>query len=126
MIGVGGVECLKTLWLHALNTRGTYVWGGWGGVFKDVVVARVQHTWNICLGWVGGVGMPCTCTTSGETPDKRTKNGRKHRVLEFAEAFLRDTVLMCCKAQNDALRSVSLTLTSKGGVEQPPAGMFII
>ena len=47
----GGVFKLKTLWLHAIDTRGTYVWGGWVGgwgvVFKDVVVAHVQNTWNI-------------------------------------------------------------------------------
>ena len=41
-VGAWGGGCLKTLWLHALKTRGTYVWGG-GGLFKDVVVARVEH-----------------------------------------------------------------------------------
>ena len=69
---VGGVGCLETLWLHAFNTRGTYVcgvwggWVGWGGVFEDVVVAYVQHTWNLCVGWVGGwVGWRrCGCTRS--------------------------------------------------------------
>ena len=29
--------------------------GGWGGVFKDVVVGHVERTWNICVGW-GGTG----------------------------------------------------------------------
>ena len=38
--------CLKTLWLDTLHTRGTYVWGGvgrWVRVFKDIMVARVEH-----------------------------------------------------------------------------------
>ena len=48
------------MWLVTLSTRGTYVrggvgWGGWGGVFKDVVVGHVEHAWNFCMGW-GGVG----------------------------------------------------------------------
>ena len=85
-----------------------------------------QPTWNIRVGWVSGVGMPCTGTTSGETPDKRRTKWPKTQGFEFAEAFSRDAFFICCKAQNDALGSVSLTLTSKGGAENPPAGMYIM
>ena len=70
--------------------------------------------------------MPCTGTTSGEFPDRRQKNGQETQGFEFAGAFSRDAFRLCAKAQNDALRRVSLTLTSKRGAEKPPAGMFII
>ena len=38
---------------HTWNTRGTYVRGGVGGVFKDVVIGHVEHTYGV--GWMGGV-----------------------------------------------------------------------
>ena len=68
--------------------------------------------------------MPCTGTTWGESPDRRQKNGLKG--FEIAEAFSRDAFRICAKAQNDALRSVSLTLTSKRGAENPPAGFIAL
>ena len=71
--------------------------------------------------------MPCTGTTSGESPDRRRKNGQKLRVLNLPMRFrgtLFGYVVRHCKAQNDALRSVTLTSTAKRGHEKPPAGLF--
>ena len=57
---VGGVGCLKTLWLYTLNTRGTYVWGGWvGGVrcSKTLWLYTLNtggtYVWG-GVGWVSG------------------------------------------------------------------------
>ena len=57
----GGLPCplFEPSWL--ISTRVEHLcgvgWvGGWGGLFKNVVVARVKDTWNICVGW--GV---CVC-----------------------------------------------------------------
>ena len=81
------------------------------------------------MGWVSGVGIPCTGTTSGEsrqTQQKLTENtGFSICRSVFAGRFVLGGVWICCKAQNDALRSVSLTLTSKRRAEEPPAGMFM-
>ena len=124
---VGGAGSLKTLWLHTFNTRGTYVWGGWGGVFKtwclhtfiyaSMAVAICQR--QPCVIFCYGPGMQCTGASSGEAPDRWQK---KTHGFALCEPFGGTLFLICCKAQNHALRSILVTLTSYKGV--PWQGCF--